>query len=108
MMEDVNTQEDSKKIKDDIMAVHMFKDKNERLAWKRKYDKMQEVFVRLEEVEDKILEIIKNEKLPISNEIEEMRIELSRTCVHPKEFLVHKETHIECKFCGNKISIPKQ
>ena len=44
--------------------------------------------------------------MPIMDEINALRSEMVKECVHPIDDLVYKETHIECKFCNGKIGVP--
>ena len=85
-------------------TVARFADKNQRLAWKRKMNRMDELLERIQPLEEKALEIIK-EKQPIMDEIERVRQMMVKECVHPKDYLVHKGDHILCKFCKSKLAI---
>lgn len=97
---------DEEQAKKDIETVSKFADKNQRLAWKRKMNRMETLVERLQPFEEKILKLIL-EKQPIMDEIDEIRRAMILECVHPADYLVHKGTHIECKFCKNKIRLNK-
>jgi hypothetical protein len=94
-------------IKEDLEEVYGFANNAEKLAWRRKYKKMQEALEELTPYEEEILRLHK-EKQPIMDKIEEIRAKMVEECVHPKEFLVHKGTHVECKFCGKLINPRKR
>lgn len=87
------------------------KPKNERIAFARKLKKMYELVDSLTPIEEKILDIIYNEKNPIMDEIQELRATMVRECVHPKDNLVYfleKEEGLEyvvCKFCNARLMV---
>lgn len=89
-----------------IAAVAAHHGKNEKLAWKRKQKKMGVYIENISVFELKILELIK-EKQPILDDIAALRLEMVKECIHPKDNLVHMGTYLICKFCNNKISIPR-
>ena len=79
--------------------------RGEKTSWNRKMDKMVNVLSRLRPIEQKILDITKDEKIPIQDEIQKLREIMVRECVHPYEYLVQRDDHILCKFCERKLSI---
>lgn len=81
-----------------------FKPKNERIAWIRKMDKMQQLIKTMEPIEDVILAKIA-EKQVIMDEITELRKLMVKDCIHPIDMLVDKQTHIVCKFCNDKLRV---
>lgn len=85
------------------------KPKNERVAFTRKIKKMEELVASLLPIEEKIQEIIVNEKYPIMDEIQELRAIMVKECVHPKDQLALYETDdgevIECKFCHARLAV---
>lgn len=96
------TEEDVQK---DLSSVAGFADNAEKLAWRRKLKKMEALLEdELQPIEDKILELYA-EKQPIMDKISKLRQEMAAECIHPREYLVHRGTHVECKFC-NKIIKP--
>lgn len=97
------TEEDVAK---DISMVAGFADNSEKLAWRRKLKKLEGYMEDLSPIEDAILELYLK-KMPIMDKIESLRKEMDRECIHPKEYLVHRGTHVECKFCGKLIK-PKR
>lgn len=90
-------------VKKDLESVYGFADNAEKLAWRRKYKKMQESIEELRPYEEKIIQL-HEEKQPIMDKISEIRENMVEVCVHPKEYLVHRGTHVECKFCNKLIN----
>ena len=83
------------------------KNSNERLSWKRKHDKMQDIIKnKLEPVETKVLAAL-DEKNKILEEIQILRHQMIKECIHPKDYLIHNNTHITCKFCNVNLSLPR-
>lgn len=77
--------------------------RSEKTAWKRKLVNMEKLIVKIRPIEEKILDIIKNEKQPIIDDIHLLRQEMVKDCVHPFEYLVQKDGYVECKFCNKNI-----
>lgn len=79
--------------------------RNEKIAWNRKMVKMEKLIAKLLPIEERILEIIKEEKYPLMDEIEKVRKTMVSECIHPKEYLIIDPdcTHAHCKFCGKNI-----
>ena len=84
--------------------VSKFADKNQRLSFRRKKERMDTLLERIAPIEEKMLELTL-EKTPIMDEIEEVRRGMVHECVHPRDHLVHKGSHILCKFCGKEIRL---
>lgn len=91
-------------IEEEINSVTRFPSNADKLAWRRKMDKMQGLLEELSPVEEEIFKLYEK-KIPIMDKISELRKVMVSECIHPKDHLVHKGTHIECKFC-NKIIKP--
>lgn len=89
-------------VNQDLTNVAGFADNAEKLAWRRKLKKMETYLEDLQPFEDRILEIYM-EKQPLMDKIEKVRQEMTEECIHPKEYLVHRGTHVECKFCNKLI-----
>ena len=91
----------------DINTIAAVKNKNERLSWKRKHEKLTEMIENeirpLEELMLKTLE----QKMKAVDRMDELRKQMVKECIHPKEQLIHKGTYVECKFCDCKLSLPK-
>lgn len=80
--------------------------RSEKTSWNRKMDNMVKLLARLRPIEERILQIIQEEKQPVLDEVEALRQMMVKECVHPYEHLVLKEDHVLCKFCDKRISIP--
>lgn len=89
-------------VKIDLESVYGFADNAEKLAWRRKYKKMQEYLEELQPYEEEILRL-HNEKQPIMDKVSDLREKMVEECIHPKDYLIHRGTHIECKFCNKLI-----
>lgn len=89
-------------VKHELETVYNFSNNADKLSWKRKFKKMQNLIEELRPYEEEILRL-HNEKMPLMDKIEVLREVMVEECVHPKEFLVHRGTHIECKFCNKLI-----
>lgn len=87
----------------DTIAKHA--DKNERISWNRKMSKLHDLVDAVAPFEERIMQILL-EKQPLVDQINDLRAEMVRDCVHPKDMLVHHATSAECKFCNRKISLP--
>lgn len=77
--------------------------RSEKTAWKRKLVNMGKLIDLLKPVEEKILNIIKEEKQPLLDKVYALRQEMVKECIHPYEYLIQKDGYIECKFCNRKI-----
>lgn len=97
---------DAKTIREHIMRVAGVRDKNEKLSWSRRKKNLEDTVKTLEPIEQQIIEL-QTKKMRIMDDIQEQRNSLLRECVHPTDYLVHLNTHILCKFCNAKLSIPK-
>lgn len=92
------------KVQEDLKFITKQFNKNDKLAWARKKTKMDELIEQLKPFEEKMLALIQ-ERQPIMDNIAELRRLMINDCVHPPEFLVHKETFVHCKFCDAKLVI---
>lgn len=79
--------------------------RSEKTSWNRKMDNMVKTLAKLRPIEQKILDIIEQEKMPIQDEIQQLRETMVKECVHPYEYLVMKDGYVKCKFCERKLSI---
>lgn len=92
-----------RKIKEGVASVSS---RNEHISWNRKLKNMQKLIEELVPIEEKILEITREEKYPIMDKIESIRTVMVNECVHPEDYLViHENEYIECKFCNKKIAV---
>lgn len=93
------------KQKDIFTKVVNHASKNDRIAWNRKYKKMKTIIDEsIVPLENKILELTM-QKMSIMDDIVSLRDTLRKECVHPREFLLHRESHILCKFCESKLNV---
>ena len=95
---------DEDEVNRQLDKVSKFADKNQRLSFKRKGERMSTLLTRIKPIEDEILELIL-QKTPIMDDIENVRRGMVHECVHPRDYLVHKGTHILCKFCSKEIKL---
>lgn len=99
---------DEKTIRAHIMRVAGVRDKNEKLSWTRKFKNLEsKVADELSPIEEQIAALLVK-KNRLLDEIQEVRTELVKECVHPTSYLVHMGNHIQCKFCNAKLSIPRE
>ncbi len=82
-------------------------DRSEKTSWNRKMDNMVKLIARLKPFEQKILDL-SEQKLPILDLIQELRLTMVKECVHPFDHLTYFENHVRCKFCDRRISVPKE
>jgi hypothetical protein len=97
---------DEAQIKTDFEIVTKFADKNQRLSWRRKKARMDDLLERVQPIQDQMLELIL-QKQPTMDEIEELRQKMVKECIHPEDYLVHKGTYVMCKFCKGTIQLNK-
>jgi hypothetical protein len=101
------TERTEEQIQSDLNAISSGKNKNERLSWKRKYDKLQEMINNeIQPLEDLILKTLEK-KMHAIDRLADLRKQMVKECVHPKNNLIHKGDYVECKFCNAKLSLPK-
>ena len=81
--------------------------RSEKTSWNRKMDNMITLISKLRPLEDQILEI-EQQKLPILDQVQELRQIMVKECIHPFDHLVYFNNHILCKFCNRNLSVPKQ
>lgn len=86
-------------------AVANTANRSDKTSWNRKMDNMVKILARLRPIEQQILDL-QAEKMPIMDEISDLRATMVNECVHPYEFLVNMEDHVLCKFCNKRISKP--
>lgn len=81
-------------------------DRSEKTSWNRKMDNMIKLIAKLRPIEEQILDL-ESRKLPIIDEVQELRQLMIKECVHPYDHLTYFEDHIKCKFCERNISVPR-
>ena len=80
-------------------------EKKDKVAWKRKYDKMQKILVdELQPIEEEINQLI-SKKIIVFDKMVIIRDELRKECIHPKHLLVHDDNVIICKFCDRRFQL---
>lgn len=80
--------------------------RSEKTSWNRKMDNMVSLMARITPIEQQIIDL-QAEKMPIFDEIQELRNMMVNECIHPHEYLVVEEDHVVCKFCNKKLNRPK-
>lgn len=84
--------------------------RSEKVSWDRKMDGMVKVLAKLHPIEDQILDLM-SEKQRIMDDIEVLRKDMVRECVHPYTHLLAKEDPmygghvIQCKFCSKTFKV---
>lgn len=81
--------------------------RSEKTSWNRKMDNMVGLLAKLRPIEAEILEIIKEKKLPIMDQVSLLRTTMVNECIHPYEQLVVVDDHVKCKFCERRVGIPR-
>lgn len=76
----------------------------DKTSWLRKYENLQTLIKEVNALADEIAEI-ENKKLPIIDEINELRTQMIHECIHPIEHLVEHEGITICKFCDKRMAI---
>jgi hypothetical protein len=71
--------------------------------WLRRFDKIQGHITEVNRLSDQIMEIEKA-KLPILDQIAELRKELVADCIHPKDYLVKVDGIVGCTFCDRRFT----
>lgn len=93
------------KIRKQLEAIANKATRSEKTSWNRKMDNMVKLIAKLRPIEEQILELMA-EKMPIMDEVNVLRQQMVKECIHPIDDLVYKETHAQCKFCGKSIGLP--
>ncbi|QDJ96416.1 hypothetical protein Xoosp13_230 [Xanthomonas phage Xoo-sp13] len=94
-------------IERDLKNVANFTDKNEKLSWSRRQKKIEQVVQEMSPLEEQII-ALQYARQEILDKVFVMRQAMVKECIHPKNSLIHNGTHISCKFCNAKLSIPKE
>ena len=99
-----NETSDESTIRRQLETVANSANRSEKVSWERKMDNMMACINKLTPIEDQILDLMPS-KMPIIDQISEIRSDMVIQCVHPIEQLSHNKDHIECKFCNRKFSV---
>lgn len=86
-------------------AVANSANRSEKTSWNRKMDNMVKLMSLLRPLEEQILEL-QAQKIPVFDEIQELRNTMVKECVHPYEYLIVHPDHVMCKFCDRRIRLP--
>ena len=80
--------------------------RSEKVSWDRKMDNIVRLLARLRPIEEKIIDLLA-EKGPILDEVQAVRKEMVKECVHPYTHLTYdpNTSTINCKFCERKFAI---
>ena len=81
--------------------------RSEKTSWNRKMDNMVKLISRLSPLEDQIAEL-EAQKMPIIDDVQSLRQEMTKECIHPYDHLTYFNDHVNCKFCNRKISVPRE
>jgi len=88
-------------------AVANHSDRSEKTSWNRKMDNMVSLLAKLRPIEEKIIDL-QGEKMPIFDEVQQLREVMVTECIHPYQHLVLLDDGVvECKFCNRKITVGK-
>lgn len=95
---------DEEQVEEDKKNIGKIQTPADKISWKRKREKLEELVSEVQRGEDEILEI-RSRNAPKIKKIEKYRETMVYECIHPYEYLVHKGQYIECKFCNKKLRI---
>lgn len=79
--------------------------RGEKTSWNRKLDNMVKLLAKLAPIEEQIIDL-QAQKMPIFDEVQELRSVMVNECVHPLDYLTVNEDHVLCKFCNRRIGLP--
>lgn len=89
-----------------LQAISNHANKNEIAGWNRKRKAIERVIeTHIRPLEDKIMEL-NAQLMPLYDQLNKMRGELTEFCVHPIDMLIYKDGHVVCKFCSAKLNVP--
>jgi hypothetical protein len=80
--------------------------RSEKVSWDRKMDNMVKLLAKLRPIEEQLLDLMV-QKAPILDEVQALRKEMVKECVHPYTHLTFNDNDetIVCKFCERKFAI---
>lgn len=79
--------------------------RSEKVSWNRKLDNLVALMAELTPVEEEIMALVVKKKIPLMDQVQELRGLMVNECIHPADYLEPKEDHVECKFCQTKIRV---
>lgn len=78
--------------------------RSEKVSWDRKMNNMVTLLSKIRPIEDQILDLM-SQKMPLMDEVAELRREMVKDCVHPYTHLVVRaDDSVECKFCSKRFN----
>lgn len=116
--EESTNETNDRRIRDEISNAA---NRSEKTSWNRKMDNMVKLLAALHPLEAQIIDL-QAKKIPLFDEIQLLREQMKRECIHPYEYLIvnqksppnhevsliqHNRDYVVCKFCDKKLSIPK-
>lgn len=101
--EETSIESNNRRFREEISNVA---NRSEKTSWNRKMDNMVKLLAALRPIEDQIIDL-QAKKIPLFDEIQVLRKQMVNECIHPFEYLLVKETCVECKFCEKRMSVPK-
>lgn len=99
----VNETPEEAEIRQTIEGIANNATRSEKVSWHRKMDNLVQLLAELTPIEDEILALIVEKKIPIMDKVQELRGVMVNECIHPLDYLEEKGDHVECKFCQTKI-----
>lgn len=91
-------------MKDPKKVIHQQSTQLDKTSWQRKYDNLQKLVKQVNDLADQMSEI-EALKIPIIDQIAELRQQMVQECIHPVEMLVEHEDCTICKFCDKRINL---
>jgi L-lysine 2,3-aminomutase len=83
-------------------------DRSEKTSWNRKMDNMVTLLAKLRPIEEEIISL-QGKKMPIFDEVQQLRELMVAECIHPYQHLVLTDEHtVTCKFCNRRIAVNHQ
>lgn len=100
--ENETPEQTQRRVKLETVANHA--SRSEKTAWNRKMDNLVALMAQLKPFQDQIIEL-EIKKMPILDQIKQLRDDMIKECVHPIDNLVVTHQAITCKFCNKKFGI---
>lgn len=91
-------------MKDPKKVIHQQSTQLDKTSWLRKFDNLQTLVKQVNELADKMCEL-EEQKIPIIDQIADLRQQMVQECIHPIDQLVQHEDYTICKFCEKRINI---
>jgi hypothetical protein len=91
-------------MKDPKKVIHQQSTQLDKTSWLRKLDNLQTLVKQVNSLADQISEI-EEKKIPIIDQIAELRQQMVQECIHPVDQLIEYDTYTVCKFCEKRINL---